>query len=229
MQPANHCKRATCSNTGHCVIANKPEGASCNDGFACTTGDVCDGAGHCSGTPDDGLCTSNNPCLSNGRCKPDSPDSNRHGCLFEAVTGGQTLTCGVGACARSIQQCHNGVEQPCVPGKPSPEICNGIDDDCDGVVDNGCLPTCDCSNLNFCSRHGTCTMLCVCDCEEGWTDVDCSKQVTPTCSSYTTRATCQAQAANGCVYCGTTLGGQSTVCTKAADCLSPRVSCAGPP
>jgi hypothetical protein len=36
-----------------------------------------------------------------------------------------------------VQTCIEGVLQTCVPGEPSPEVCNGIDDDCDGQVDNG--------------------------------------------------------------------------------------------
>ena len=35
----------------------------------------------------------------------------------------------------------NGVSQVCTPGAPSAEICgDGLDNDCDGVVDNGCPP-----------------------------------------------------------------------------------------
>jgi hypothetical protein len=50
-----------------------------------------------------------------------------------------TSTCGVGACMRTVNNCVGGVPMTCTPGTPSPEICgNGIDDDCDGVIDNGC-------------------------------------------------------------------------------------------
>jgi hypothetical protein len=36
----------------------------------------------------------------------------------------------------------NGVlNDPCTPGAPSPETCNGIDDNCDGTVDNAAVPT----------------------------------------------------------------------------------------
>src|SRR5262249_18266695 len=46
-------------------------------------------------------------------------------------------TCGVGPCQRTVIACVNGTVQACVPGIPSPEVCNGIDDNCDGLVDNG--------------------------------------------------------------------------------------------
>jgi hypothetical protein len=76
-----------------------------------------------------------------------------------------TLTCGIGACQRTVTRCVAGEEQTCTPGQPSPEVCNGIDDDCDGQVDNG-IPfvgePCDGNDLDtfeegvyFCMRDGT--------------------------------------------------------------------------
>ena len=46
-----------------------------------------------------------------------------------------TLSCGVGACARTVDACSGGTPQTCVPGTPSAETCNGLDDDCDGATD----------------------------------------------------------------------------------------------
>jgi hypothetical protein len=47
-------------------------------------------------------------------------------------------TCGVGACQRTVNSCVNGQPQTCTPGTPAPqEVCgNGIDDDCNGIVDD---------------------------------------------------------------------------------------------
>ena len=44
-------------------------------------------------------------------------------------------TCGVGECERTVNDCVDGQPQPCVPGDPLPEVNNGLDDDCDGLVD----------------------------------------------------------------------------------------------
>ncbi len=54
---------------------------------------------------------------------------------FEAVT-----SCGVGICsAGGLMQCIFGVEvSSCVEGNPEIEVCDGLDNDCNGVVDEGC-------------------------------------------------------------------------------------------
>jgi len=51
--------------------------------------------------------------------------------------------CGVGACAdNGILECIGGSEaDSCTPGTPTAEVCNGIDDDCDGSVDEGVCDT----------------------------------------------------------------------------------------
>jgi hypothetical protein len=72
----------------------------------------------------------------------DGEDDDDDGRVDEAFVG-QPASCGVGACVRTGQVvCVNGDEQDsCTPGTPaaSDAICNGIDDDCDGEVDeNGC-------------------------------------------------------------------------------------------
>jgi hypothetical protein len=41
-----------------------------------------------------------------------------------------------------VAKCENGVVlDTCVPGAPSPETCNLVDDNCDGTVDNAAIPT----------------------------------------------------------------------------------------
>jgi hypothetical protein len=53
---------------------------------------------------------------------------------------GETLPCGsnVGACKQGLRTCFNGEFGPCVGAiEPTPEQCNGVDDNCDGQIDEG--------------------------------------------------------------------------------------------
>jgi hypothetical protein len=69
-------------------------------------------------------------------------DDNCNGAIDERL--GNT-ECGTGPCATSVPACVKGIPQSCTP-KPAPssyEICgNGIDDNCNGQVDENCQPAC---------------------------------------------------------------------------------------
>jgi len=69
-------------------------------------------------------------------------DENCSGAADEGYVGSPT-SCGVGACARTgATFCLNGhVRNSCTPGTPSAESCNGIDDNCDGTIDNAAPPS----------------------------------------------------------------------------------------
>ncbi len=65
-----------------------------------------------------------------------------------------------GVCAGGTTQCSNGgAKVTCEPNiKPSPEKCNGLDDDCDGVVDNPDAPGL--CNPGYVCSDGTCIPPC---------------------------------------------------------------------
>ncbi|MDP2275322.1 MAG: MopE-related protein [Archangium sp.] len=62
----------------------------------------------------------------------DGLDNDCDGVADEALPD---VSCGVGACARTISSCQEGLSVTCTPGTPVAELCNGLDDDCDGTTD----------------------------------------------------------------------------------------------
>jgi len=100
--------------------------ADCDDGNPCTD-DVCDDAVHCANTNNTTPCDDGNACTTDDACG--------NGVCAGTPTS-DTVACGVGACRRVVPECTGGVEQECVPGQPSPEACDGIDNDCNGLVDD---------------------------------------------------------------------------------------------
>ena len=82
---------------------------------------VCNGMGACE------ACSATETC--------DGRDNNCNALIDDGIPD---VTCGVGACRRSVPGCVRGEVPACTPGAPSAEVCNGVDDDCDGAVDEGC-------------------------------------------------------------------------------------------
>ncbi len=98
------------------------EHAACDDHDLCTT-DRCTPGG-CANRYEDATCDgSDDDC--DGEFDEDFPE--------------RPTTCGIGACASvGSLRCQAGAEvDDCVPGPPAfdDSVCNGIDDDCDGLVD----------------------------------------------------------------------------------------------
>ncbi len=103
----------------------------------------CSGTGSCD---DLNACTKNDICINNI-------------CNGTSLLPGETASCGVGACRRTLALCESGTRSLCTPGDPVTEICNGIDDDCDGTTDEGCTGTpcitaSQCNAGYFCSPQG---------------------------------------------------------------------------
>ena len=104
---------ATCNGAGECIVSEilcplQPRGPEQID---------CDG--DCQ-APVPGTCSG----MTAGDCDDlDNPDD--------------MLTCGIGECERSVQRCIGGRENVCEAGRPRAEVCNALDDDCNGTPDNG--------------------------------------------------------------------------------------------
>jgi hypothetical protein len=61
-------------------------------------------------------------------------------CSGGACTPGDSCTAGFGICAEGTRTCDSSGAWTCSPiNTPQPETCNGLDDNCDGQIDEGAL------------------------------------------------------------------------------------------
>lgn len=141
----------------------------------------------CSNATDAGVCIGVKTCdlVNNGiSCNapvplPEACNGKDDNCDGQVDEGASVVTCGVGACRRTVNTCTDGGITMCAPGAPITELCNNVDDDCDGNVDNG-FPID--NDVNNC---GGCGVVCN------------LPNATPTCSNRTCRVqTCNAGFAN---------------------------------
>ncbi len=139
----NPCTTEACDTKGGTCVVKFYEG-SCDDGDACTVGDACgkNAAG-------DAIClpgTTTKTCDDGNVCTDDACDS-KVGCV--GLPNAQTVTCydgpegtaGVGLCVAGYRACKDGKLTDTCFTQITPatkEDCDAKDDDCDGVVDNGC-------------------------------------------------------------------------------------------
>ena len=141
----NQCTADACVKvTGDC--AHQQQSKSCDDGDACTEGDKCaamagDKWGCVAGAAK--ACDDGNVCTKDA-CDPVK------GCVSAIDTKtpvacytGPANTRGKGICKDGAQTCDQAGQLSACKGSvlPGPkELCNGLDDDCNGVADEGCKP-----------------------------------------------------------------------------------------
>jgi hypothetical protein len=95
------------------------------------------------------------------KCVPGQPkqetcdglDNDCDGVVDNGVPSHGCTAAAAGACANGRSICAAGAEQ-CLPGKPSQEICDGQDNDCNGIVDDIQPLPCSASATGDCA-HGT--------------------------------------------------------------------------
>ncbi|MBX3275625.1 MAG: PKD domain-containing protein, partial [Sandaracinaceae bacterium] len=132
-----------------------PEATSCGAGAchssgvtACVAGAVVDSCAPGSPAPNDATC--------------DGLDDDCDGVVDEDYAP-EATSCGVGAChASGVTACVAGaVVDSCAPGSPAPNdaTCDGLDDDCDGLVDEDYAPEATSCGVGAC--HATGVTACV--------------------------------------------------------------------
>jgi MYXO-CTERM domain-containing protein len=111
----------------------------------------------------------------------------------DELEGYCTVPGGVGRCAPGYRAC-SGNDEVCLPQfEPMPELCNGLDDDCDGMTDNitQSWPTfAGTYTLPSADRPKTCSMTNTCVCANGAKDDHAGKNFTEFLSEWSNSCEC---------------------------------------
>lgn len=132
------------------------------------------------------------------------------------------VSCGRGLCVRTVPFCSGGVALSCTPGPSAVELCDGEDNDCDGVVDNGVMRPCY-SGPTATNGVGVCHSGAE-RCSDGHWNGVCSGQIVPTPEVCDGRdEDCNGSVDNG-VSCDDGNPCTSDVCAGASGCQRTNLS-----
>jgi hypothetical protein len=168
------CGQGVCNHTVNNCIGGVPQTCNPTQGASSETCDSLDndcdgltdevadlgtttcGQGVCNHTVDNcvgGVPQTCNPTQGASSETCDSLDNDCDGSTDEVADLG-TTTCGLGVCNHTVDNCVGGVPQTCNPLQgASPEICDGLDNDCDGLTNedgdgDGVGVCADCNDLS---------------------------------------------------------------------------------
>lgn len=179
------CGVGACTSAGVTTCAGGMLGDTCAPGTPAASDTTCDATDDdCNGIPDDGYVPTSTTCgvgacaatglttctggLVGDTCVPGVPAASDGDCdgIDDDCSGSADedylalpTTCGVGACASTgVTTCAGGVEaDTCVSGAPAADdtSCDGEDDDCNGIADDGFVAQTSSCGTGACASTGT--------------------------------------------------------------------------